>query len=183
MHKFKDLHVYKKALQYSKFVRQSTKKFPKDELFGLTSQFRRAADSIVLNIAGGAREIQARRSSRNSLTSRFVLASSVWRVVTYPWKTSSLTSRLIQSSPRERTNSSRCSTGSKSHSSARSDRFGAQRPINCVITQLLRYSTTHILNTDLLGQYYAYQDNSRQLENEQRLPSDGRIDRWIEEIH
>src|SRR3990172_4630040 len=54
MHQFKELQVYKKALQYSKFVRETTKKFPKDELFGLTSQFRRAADSIVLNIAEGA---------------------------------------------------------------------------------------------------------------------------------
>lgn len=54
MHKFKDLQVYKKALAYSKFVRQTTKRFPKDELFGLTSQFRRAADSIVLDIAEGA---------------------------------------------------------------------------------------------------------------------------------
>ncbi len=54
MHKFKDLQVYKKALHYTKFVRQSTKKFPREELFGLTSQFRRAPDSIALNIAEGA---------------------------------------------------------------------------------------------------------------------------------
>ena len=54
MHKFKDLKVYQKALKFTKLVRQTVRTFPKDELFGLTSQFRRAADSIVLNIAEGA---------------------------------------------------------------------------------------------------------------------------------
>lgn len=54
MHKYEDLKVYQKALQYSRLVRITTKQFPKDELYSLTSQFRRAADSIVLNIAEGA---------------------------------------------------------------------------------------------------------------------------------
>lgn len=43
-----------KALEFTRIVRAATRKFPKDELFSLTSQFRRAADSIVLNIAEGA---------------------------------------------------------------------------------------------------------------------------------
>ena len=54
MHRFKELDVYRKALTFTRTVRETTRKFPKDELFGLTSQFRRAADSIVLNIAEGA---------------------------------------------------------------------------------------------------------------------------------
>lgn len=54
MHKFKNLEVYRKSLQFARTVRETTKKFPRDELFGLTSQFRRAAYSIVLNIAEGA---------------------------------------------------------------------------------------------------------------------------------
>lgn len=54
MHQFKKLNVYQRALTLTRTVRQTTKKFPKDELFGLTSQFKRAVDSIVLNIAEGA---------------------------------------------------------------------------------------------------------------------------------
>ena len=54
MHKFKELDVYKKALTFTRVVRETSKRFPKDELFVLSSQFRRAADSIVLNIAEGA---------------------------------------------------------------------------------------------------------------------------------
>jgi four helix bundle protein len=54
MHKFKELDVYKKALTFTRVVRETTKRFPKDELFVLSSQFRRAADSIVLNLAEGA---------------------------------------------------------------------------------------------------------------------------------
>ena len=54
MNRFKNLKVYEKALDYSFAVRQGVRKFPKEEMFGLTSQWRRAADSIVLNIAEGA---------------------------------------------------------------------------------------------------------------------------------
>jgi four helix bundle protein len=54
MNRFKNLRVYEKALDYSFDVRQCVRKFPKEEMFGLTSQWRRAADSIVLNIAEGA---------------------------------------------------------------------------------------------------------------------------------
>lgn len=54
MHNFRKLKVYEKALEFTKKVRFTTRKFPKDELFSLTSQFHRAADSIALNIAEGA---------------------------------------------------------------------------------------------------------------------------------
>ena len=54
--KFENLKVYQKGLDYIDWVYGITKNFPKDELFGLTSQFRRASQSIALNIAEGAGE-------------------------------------------------------------------------------------------------------------------------------
>lgn len=64
MHDFKKLIVYQKALDFSQVIRKTTRTFPKDELFGLTSQFRRAADSIVLNIAEGAGNSTKKEFSR-----------------------------------------------------------------------------------------------------------------------
>src|SRR3989339_1820379 len=54
VHDFRKLDVYRRALEFSSTVRRITRKFPREEMFGLVSQYRRAADSIVLNIAEGA---------------------------------------------------------------------------------------------------------------------------------
>jgi four helix bundle protein len=54
MHNYKELQVWQKAMDFVTTVYALTKKFPKDELFGLTSQVRRASLSIPLNIAEGA---------------------------------------------------------------------------------------------------------------------------------
>ena len=51
MHPVKDLKVYQKAFRLSILVYQVTRTFPKEELFGLTSQMRRCAVSIPSNIA------------------------------------------------------------------------------------------------------------------------------------
>lgn len=52
--KFENLQVWQKALDLSDEINRLTKRFfPKDELFVLTSQIKRAADSVVLNIAEG----------------------------------------------------------------------------------------------------------------------------------
>jgi four helix bundle protein len=51
---FEKLIVYQRALEYVDFVYKITKTFPKQEIFSLTDQFRRAATSICLNIAEGS---------------------------------------------------------------------------------------------------------------------------------
>lgn len=52
--KFENLIVWQRAVVLSETVNDLVKKFPKDELYILTSQFKRAADSISLNIAEGS---------------------------------------------------------------------------------------------------------------------------------
>lgn len=52
--KFEKLIVWQKSLDLSDEVNQLTKSFPKDELYVLASQIKRAADSVSLNIAEGS---------------------------------------------------------------------------------------------------------------------------------
>lgn len=51
---YKDLIVWQKALELSKEIYLLTKKFPAEERFGLISQIRRAAVSILSNTAEGS---------------------------------------------------------------------------------------------------------------------------------
>jgi four helix bundle protein len=64
MHRFRQLKVYQKALSFSKDVRKITRSFPKEEMFVLSAQFRRAADSVILNIAEGAGNHSSREFMR-----------------------------------------------------------------------------------------------------------------------
>jgi len=50
---YKDLTVWQKAMELVIEVYLLTEKFPKEELYGLTSQMRRSAISIPSNIAEG----------------------------------------------------------------------------------------------------------------------------------
>lgn len=52
---FRDLKIWKEGIEVVKKVYNITKKFPKEEQYGLSSQMRRAAVSIPSNIAEGFR--------------------------------------------------------------------------------------------------------------------------------
>lgn len=53
MQNYKDLKVWEKAHQFTLMIYDASKNFPKEEIYGLTNQLRRAASSIPANIAEG----------------------------------------------------------------------------------------------------------------------------------
>jgi four helix bundle protein len=50
---YRDLEVWKKAMKLAEVCYKATEQFPKREVYGLSSQVRRAAVSIASNIAEG----------------------------------------------------------------------------------------------------------------------------------
>ncbi len=54
MHNYKEMKIWQKARKLVKEVYKISKKLPKEELYGLTSQIRRAVISVPANIAEGA---------------------------------------------------------------------------------------------------------------------------------
>jgi|SRR5579884_347034 four helix bundle protein len=60
MKSFKDLQVWRKAHDLTLAVYSTTRTFPREELFGLSSQMRRSAASVAANIVEGC----GRRSDR-----------------------------------------------------------------------------------------------------------------------
>lgn len=54
---FEDVEVWKKAHKWVLKIYKLSEDFPKHELFGLTSQLRRASVSVPANIAEGFRKI------------------------------------------------------------------------------------------------------------------------------
>lgn len=52
-HFYRDLLAWQKARRLAVSVYQNTETFPRCEMYGLTSQIRRAAISVVSNIAEG----------------------------------------------------------------------------------------------------------------------------------
>src|SRR5688572_26720461 len=54
MNNFKDLKIWQKSVDLAVRIYEITKAFPKDEMYGLTSQMRRSAVSISSNISEGS---------------------------------------------------------------------------------------------------------------------------------
>ena len=88
---YKDLKTWQKAMDLVLFVYGSTKLFPKDEIYGLTSQMRRAAVSIPSNIAEGSergstrdfmRFLKVAKSSLAELETQMLIAMKLDYLVT-----------------------------------------------------------------------------------------------------
>lgn len=83
MKDFKDLVVWQKAHQLTLALYQRTARFPREELFGLTSQIRRCSASIGANLAEGSgrkghaefhRFLQVAAGSANELEYHLILS-------------------------------------------------------------------------------------------------------------
>jgi four helix bundle protein len=86
MEDFKDLKVWTKAHQLTLAVYRHTRTFPKEEMYGLTSQLRRSTASIGANIAEGCgrrsdaemrRFLQIARGSANEVEYHLLLAKDL----------------------------------------------------------------------------------------------------------
>lgn len=55
MSSYRDLDVWNKSFKLAALVYEVTKVFPKEEIYGLSSQMRRAAVSLPSNIAEGSK--------------------------------------------------------------------------------------------------------------------------------
>ncbi|MDR1338127.1 MAG: four helix bundle protein [Rickettsiales bacterium] len=66
----KDLDVFKKSYKFTLRIYEITRKFPKEELFGLVSQMRRAAYSINSNLMEGSARGSVKEYAKFILISR-----------------------------------------------------------------------------------------------------------------
>ncbi len=75
---YRQLVVWQKAMGLVKYVYELTKKFPREELYGLTLQIRRAVISIPSNIAEG----QGRNSTKEFIRHLFIAYGSLMETET-----------------------------------------------------------------------------------------------------
>ena len=82
---FKDLIVWQKSIDLSGYVYILSNKFPREEVFGLTSQIRRASNSVSLNISEGSvkstrtfiNQLSIARASASEVLSAAILANKI----------------------------------------------------------------------------------------------------------
>jgi len=83
---FRDLHVWQKAMTLVTDIYQVSRLFPKEEIYGLTSQLRRCAISIPSNLAEGyarrsradyTRFVQIATGSRYELETQLEIAANL----------------------------------------------------------------------------------------------------------
>jgi four helix bundle protein len=51
---FKQLDIWRVAMELAKVIHLLTRSFPKEEIYGMTSQIRRSSSSVAVNIAEGS---------------------------------------------------------------------------------------------------------------------------------
>lgn len=90
---FRDLLVWQRGMELARLTCAATEKMPKAEVFGLTSQMRRAASSIPMNIAEGfgkhsrpefVRGLRIATGSLLELMTAYELATSLNHIPTSP---------------------------------------------------------------------------------------------------
>lgn len=69
----KDLDIWKESIELVKMIYEITAKFPKEEIYGLTTQIRRCAISVPSNIAEGA----ARNSKKEFIQFLYIALGSL----------------------------------------------------------------------------------------------------------
>lgn len=73
---YKDLIIWQKSIDLAVEVYQLSSLFPKEEVYGMTSQIRRAVTSISLNIAEG----YGRNTTKNYINSLYIAQGSLQEV-------------------------------------------------------------------------------------------------------
>jgi four helix bundle protein len=75
---YNDLDVWKQSRSLVNYIYSVTKKFPKEEIYGLTNQIRRSAVAIPSNIAEGC----GRQHTKDSLQFYYISRGSLYELET-----------------------------------------------------------------------------------------------------
>jgi four helix bundle protein len=73
---YKDLIIWQKSIDLAVEVYKLSSEFPKEEIYGMTSQIRRAVTSVSLNIAEG----YGKNTTKNYINSLYIAQGSLQEV-------------------------------------------------------------------------------------------------------